>query len=65
MYAAGDTLWNHVSPETRKGVEEFCGKFEIPAQAFATLKPWVVALTVVTPPTVAVSPGALMHTWTV
>ena len=26
---------------------------------------WVVALTVVTPPTVAVSPGALMHTWTV
>ncbi len=45
MYQGDDLLWNHVSPETRKSVEQFCAKFGVPAEAFARMKPWVVSLT--------------------
>jgi hypothetical protein len=37
MYAAGDSMWNHVSPETRKLVEQFCEQNQFPAREFATL----------------------------
>lgn len=45
LYAGDDVLWNHVSPETRKRVEQFCEKYGIPAAGLAKLKPWVVAVT--------------------
>ncbi len=45
MYPDGDNLWNHISPETRKAVEAFCAKFELPSEALAKMKPWVVAVT--------------------
>jgi uncharacterized protein YbaP (TraB family) len=50
MYAADDSLWNHVSPETRTHVQDFCAKYGMPAEAVARLKPWVVALTASTLP---------------
>jgi uncharacterized protein len=50
MYTGDDTLWNHVSPETRKSVEEFCDKYQLPAMGFAKLKPWVMAITAATIP---------------
>ena len=50
MYGAEDSLWNHVSPATRKKVEEFCGKYSLPMDALVHLKPWVVALTMSTVP---------------
>ena len=43
MYAGDDSLWDHVSPETRKLVEQFCDKYQLPAGRFAKLRPWVVA----------------------
>jgi uncharacterized protein len=50
LYPAGDTLWNHVSPETRKKIEQFCDKYGLPAGNLIALKPWVVALTISTVP---------------
>ncbi len=50
MYGAEDSLWNHVSPETRKMVEEFGGKYSLPMDGLVHLKPWVVALTISTVP---------------
>jgi len=50
MYPSDDDLWKHVSPETRKSVEQFCAKFELPVEALARMKPWVVAVTLATVP---------------
>jgi uncharacterized protein YbaP (TraB family) len=50
MYAGDDTLWKHVSPETRQRLEEFCEKYSFPAMALAKMKPWAVAAMVATLP---------------
>jgi uncharacterized protein YbaP (TraB family) len=50
LYPAGDSLWNHVSPDTRKKIEQFCDKYGMPAGNLIALKPWVVALTISTVP---------------
>ena len=50
IYPAGDSLWSHITPETRKKLEEFCGKFEFPCENLGQLKPWVVSLTISTVP---------------
>jgi uncharacterized protein len=50
MYQGDDSLWNHVSPETRKKVEAFCEKYQLPVAGFARMKPWVVAITAATIP---------------
>ncbi len=50
MYAGDDSLWDHVTPETRKQVEQFCAKYELPTAGFARLKPWAVAITAATIP---------------
>jgi uncharacterized protein len=50
MYQGDDSLWNHVSPETRKKVEVFCEKYQLPVAGFARMKPWVVAITAATIP---------------
>jgi uncharacterized protein len=50
MYQGEDSLWDHVSPETRKKVEAFCEKYQLPVAGFARMKPWVVAITAATIP---------------
>jgi uncharacterized protein YbaP (TraB family) len=50
LYAPGDNLWNHVTPETRQKVEKFAAQFGLPLENVLTLKPWVVALTMSTLP---------------
>jgi uncharacterized protein YbaP (TraB family) len=50
IYPVGDSLWNHVSPETRKKIEQFCDKYGMPAGNLVAMKPWVVALTISTVP---------------
>lgn len=50
MYPEGDSLWNHVSADTRKKVEQFCEHYQIPAEFLARMKPWVVAITMSTVP---------------
>jgi uncharacterized protein YbaP (TraB family) len=50
LYPAGDSLWNHVSPDTRKKIEQFCDRYGMPAGNLIAMKPWVVALTISTVP---------------
>jgi hypothetical protein len=50
MYPGDDSLWDHVSPETRKQVEAFCDTYQMPAMIVAKMKPWLVAVTVATIP---------------
>ena len=50
MYADDDSLWDHVSAETRKQVEQFCDKYEMPAMILAKMKPWLVGITAATLP---------------
>jgi uncharacterized protein YbaP (TraB family) len=51
-YAGDDSLWDHVSPETRKLVEQFCEKYHLPVSGFAKMRPWVVAIAVAVIPMV-------------
>jgi len=44
MYKGDDVIWNHVSPETRKSVEQFCAKFGVPVEGFAKMKPWMLSI---------------------
>jgi uncharacterized protein YbaP (TraB family) len=41
MYPFNDSLWNHVSPETRTLVTRFCNENGLPSEAFARVKPWL------------------------
>lgn len=50
MYSGEDSLWNHVSADTRKRLETFCDKYQMPAAMLARMKPWMVAVTVATIP---------------
>jgi len=50
MYGGDETLWDHVSPETRLHLEAFCEKYGIPAMAMSKMKPWAVAMMVSTVP---------------
>jgi uncharacterized protein YbaP (TraB family) len=43
MYAGDDSLWDHVSKETRRRLEEFCDQYGFPAAAIAKMKPWAVS----------------------
>jgi uncharacterized protein YbaP (TraB family) len=45
LYPAGETLWDHVSPETRQLLEQFCTTYGLPAERLAMMKPWLVAVT--------------------
>jgi uncharacterized protein YbaP (TraB family) len=45
LYPAGETLWDHVSPETRQLLEQFCTTYGLPAERVAMMKPWLVAVT--------------------
>ena len=50
LYPGGDTLWNHVSPETRQQLEHFCDTYGMPAERLAMMKPWLVAVSIATIP---------------
>ena len=44
LYPLHDSLWNHVSPETRQLVADFCQKHGMNADVFARMKPWMAAM---------------------
>jgi uncharacterized protein YbaP (TraB family) len=41
-YPEDDSLWNHISPETRKLVEQFCADNGVPVERLTAMKPWMV-----------------------
>ncbi len=44
MYPLHDSLWNHVSPETKTLVTRFCNENGLPSAAFARVKPWLATV---------------------
>ncbi|MCU1235850.1 MAG: GumN [Candidatus Solibacter sp.] len=44
LYPEGDTLWNHIRPETRTALEQFCTAFGAPVERFTTMKPWLISM---------------------
>ena len=50
LYGGDETLWDHVSPETRQRLEAFCEKYGFPAVAMSKMKPWAAAMMVSTLP---------------
>ena len=44
MYPFDDSLWNHVSPETKTLVSRFCDDNGVPSQVFARVKPWLATV---------------------
>jgi len=50
LYGGDETLWDHVSPETRQRLEAFCEKYGLPAMAMLKMKPWAAAMMVSTLP---------------
>lgn len=44
-YAEGETLQEHVSPQTWKAFTDFVGRYELPVPALSRLKPWLAAIT--------------------
>src|SRR5215472_9279959 len=47
MYGADDGLSKHLSKETDDALEAYCSAHNLPRQALESLKPWVVAITVI------------------
>jgi uncharacterized protein YbaP (TraB family) len=45
MYSGGDSIWDHISPETRKALEAYCKRSNLPVDMFANMKPWLAAMT--------------------
>jgi hypothetical protein len=50
LYGGDETLWDHVSPETRQRLEAFCEKYGLPAMAMSKMKPWAAAMMISTLP---------------
>lgn len=44
MYPFNDSLWNHVSPETKTLVTQFCNDNGMPSEVFARFKPWLATV---------------------
>jgi hypothetical protein len=44
MYPFNDSLWNHVSPETKTLVSRFCDENGVPSEMFARVKPWLATV---------------------
>ena len=44
MYPLNDSLWNHISQETKTLVTQFCSDNGMPAEFFARFKPWLAAV---------------------
>jgi uncharacterized protein YbaP (TraB family) len=50
MYSGGDSLWDHISAETRHAMEAYCKRSALPIDMFANMKPWLAAMTLSTLP---------------
>lgn len=48
MYSGDDGLSKHLSPETADALYAYCAKIGLPKEGMEKLKPWVVAITLVT-----------------
>jgi uncharacterized protein YbaP (TraB family) len=46
FYPPGDSLWNHVSPHTRKLIAGFCADNNLVPEVFARMKPWMAMITI-------------------
>jgi uncharacterized protein YbaP (TraB family) len=46
VYAADDSLKNHVKPETEKLLADFCKDSGLPEAGFERMKPWVLFMTI-------------------
>ncbi len=44
MYPFNDSLWNHVSPDTKTLVSHFCDENGVPSEVFARVKPWLATV---------------------
>jgi uncharacterized protein len=44
MYPFNDSLWNHVSPETKTLVTRFCDENGLSSETFTRVKPWLAAV---------------------
>jgi uncharacterized protein len=44
MYPFNDSLWNHVTPETKTLVSRFCDENGVPSEVFARVKPWLATV---------------------
>lgn len=44
MYPFNDSLWNHISPETKTLVTRFCDDNGLPSEAFGRVKPWLATV---------------------
>jgi uncharacterized protein YbaP (TraB family) len=51
MYPFNDSLWNHVSPETKTLVTRFCSENGLPSEALARVRPWLAIVMASTLPT--------------
>ena len=56
LYPRQDSLWNHVSPNTKALVVDFCDKHGMAADAFARMKPWLAAFALSFLPVAAAQP---------
>jgi len=45
MYSGGDSLWNHISAQTRRALEAYCTRASLSIDMFANMKPWLAAMT--------------------
>jgi hypothetical protein len=45
MYSGGDSLWEHLSAQTRQAMEAYCKRAGLPIDMFAGMKPWLAAMT--------------------
>ena len=44
MYPFDDSLWNHISPDTKTLVTRFCDENGLPSEVFARVKPWLATV---------------------
>jgi uncharacterized protein len=45
LYPANDSLWNHVTPETKTLAVQFCADHHLPLETFGRMRPWLATLT--------------------
>jgi uncharacterized protein YbaP (TraB family) len=44
LYPLNDSLWNHISSETKALVKQFCNENGLPSEALARVKPWLATV---------------------
>jgi uncharacterized protein YbaP (TraB family) len=46
IYPDGDTLWKHITPETRRLLDQFCATYGLDPERFVVTKPWLVSMSI-------------------